>query len=65
LVKILGFADTVCHPLAQQPMPWDEYPDLGVELLRRAIERGRPLTQEEVDAVFPEDWKPDDLTLIL
>jgi hypothetical protein len=41
-----------------------EYPHLGIELLRRAIDRGRPLTQEEVDAVFPEDWKPDDLTLI-
>jgi hypothetical protein len=38
-----------------------EYPHLGIELLRRALDRGRPLTEEEIEAVFHYNWKPGTL----
>jgi len=35
-----------------------EYPHLGIELLRRALDRGRPLTEQEIEDVFHYNWKP-------
>jgi hypothetical protein len=47
-------------PGAPNPAPEAfDAPNLGAELLRRAIERGRPLTEEEIQAAFPDRWTPD------
>jgi len=47
-------------PNAPDPLPEAfSAPNVGVELLRRAIERGRPLTEEEIQAAFPDRWTPD------
>jgi hypothetical protein len=35
-----------------------ERPNVGIELLRRAMDRGRPLSKEEIEAVFHYNWKP-------
>lgn len=52
-------------PEAPDPTPeMYDLPRVGIALLRRALERGRPLTESEIIAAFPGAWRPDSDMLI-
>jgi|GEM_PF-5076835 len=52
-------------PDAPDPMPeMFDLPQVGLELLSRALERGRPLTESEIIAAFPGAWRPDSDALL-